>query len=76
MSEMPQSLKDFARNRFRREADQSANIFAFGRSREAVREYINANPCRQELPMSWSTHFNRPIPPRNGGRGHGHELSC
>jgi hypothetical protein len=42
----PQSLKDFARIRFRQEADHSANDFAFGKSREAVQEYINANPCR------------------------------
>lgn len=42
----PQSLKDFARIRFRQQADQSANAFAFGKPREAVQEYINANPCR------------------------------
>jgi hypothetical protein len=44
----PQSLRDFARNRFRREVDESATLFAFGRPREDVREYINANPCHRE----------------------------
>ncbi len=42
----PQSLKDFARIRFRQEADQSAKDFAFGKPRDVVQEYINANPCR------------------------------
>jgi len=41
----PPSLKDFARGRFRLQADQSANDFAFGRPREAVQEYINSKPC-------------------------------
>jgi uncharacterized protein len=41
----PQSLKDFARIRFRQQAERSANDFAHGRPREAVQEYINANPC-------------------------------
>jgi len=42
----PQSLKDFARSRFRRQADRSAEDFAFGHQpKEPVQEYISSEPC-------------------------------
>jgi hypothetical protein len=43
----PQSLKDFARGRFRREADQSAKDFAslVRDQPERIREYINSSSC-------------------------------
>jgi len=44
----PQSLKDFARDRFRRQADRSAKDFAslFGDQPEPVQKYVSSKPCQ------------------------------